>query len=363
MGSMKTRCLPTLVVATASVLLILTLAASAGADPVAGGKASLKLDADLYRAMQREGIGVKKLGPAKVKGRVVTLPLDGGLFAPADGTGKLRLEGGLQLASGKRKVALSGFVLDTVRDRLSAKLGGKKLALATAKGEKAERQGFGVRVAFRDLVLTARAARTLNGSLGAKGAFRGGQSLAGASVGVQFSELSATDGTIYFFFDPAFRAKLESLGVEVIAFEATEPYVHTLPGFAIPGVGGSLARDLSSGALVSQNGLRLVQGGGTPTGEVGLLGISLSFDAKVASADIRVQPSGTGGVAPFASVEFSTVHANPVTGVISIPETKAMLSPNLADSLNDTFATPKGQSSVFGAGESLGTFAFIAETR
>lgn len=357
------KLLPSLAATIASVLLFLAFAASAAADPVAGGKASLKLDAELYRTMQREGIGVTKLSVAKVQGRVISLPLRGGELAAGDGSGKLLQKGGVKFTAGRRTVGLSGFLLDTEKERLSAKLGGKKLTLATAKGAKAERQGFGVRVGVRDLVLTARAARALNGGLGVKGVFHGGQSLAGASIGVQFSELTATDGTIYFFFDPAFRTKLQSLGVEVLTFEGTETYTHTSPGFAIPGVGGSLARDLSSGALVSQSGLRLVQGGGTPTGEVGLLGISLSLEAKTASADIRAQPAGTGGVAPLATVELSTVHANPVTGVISIPETKAALSPNLADALNATFGAPKGQPSAFSAGESLGTFAFLVRTR
>lgn len=355
--------LPALAAMTASVLLFLAFAVSAAADPVAGGKASLKLDADLYRAMQSEGVNVKKLGVAKVQGKAITLPLGGGLLAPDDGSGKLSQRGGVKFTAGRRTVALRGFVLDTAKDLLSAKLGGKKLTLATAKGVKAERKGFGLRLGVRDMVLTARAARALNSGLGVMGVFRGGQSLAAASIGVRFSELTATDGTIYFFFDPAFRAKLESLGIETLTFEGTETYVHTLPGFAIPGVGGSLARDLSSGALTSPNGLRLVQGGGTPTGEVGMLGISLSFEAKTASADIRAQPAGTGGVAPIATVEFSTVHANPITGVISVPETKAALSPNLAEALNATFGAPKGQPSAFNAGEPLGTFAFVVQTR
>jgi hypothetical protein len=357
------KLLPILAAATASVLLFLAFAASAVADPVASGKASLKLDADLYRAMQREGIGVEKLSAAKVQGRVIGLPLRGGELAPGDGSGKLPQKGGVKFTVGGRAVALSGFVLDTEKDRLSAKLGGKKLTLATVKGVKSSREGFGVRVGIDNLELTARAARALNGGLGVRGVFRGGQPLAGASVGVRFSELTVTGATIYFFFDPAFRAKLESLGVEVLTFEATETYVHTLPGFAIPGVGGSLARDLSSGALVSPNGLRLVQGGGTPTGEVAMLGISLSFEGRSASADIRVQPAGTGGVAPIATVEFSTVHANPTTGVISTPETRATLSPNLADALNATFAAPRGQPSAFSAGEPFGTLAFVVNTR
>jgi hypothetical protein len=352
-----------LAIAAVSVLFLALAAVPADADTAVGGKASIKLDPGLYRTLQREGIEMRGRKGARVRGGVVTLSLSDGVLSSADGSGRLLYDGGIELAVGQRAIVLNGFVLDTEKGRLTAHKGQKRLMLAVVRGVKSQRQGFGVRLVVKDLNLTAEAAHFLNHALGITDVFHGGWPFADISAGVRFLDLTATGGTIYFFFDPAFRTKLESLGVEVLTFEATETYAHTLPGFAIPGVGGSLARDLSTGALTSSNGLRLVQGGSSPMGEVDLLGISLSFEAKTAFADIRNQPSGTGGVAPLATVAFSTVHANPTTGVISIPETKAALSPNLADALNATFGAPKGQPSAFSEGESLGTFAFVVQTR
>jgi hypothetical protein len=337
-------------------LLILALlafpATRADADPVARGKTGLK---------QREGVELSRLEPARVKGRTIALPIDSGLLV--GGSGYLFHRGGLKLVADGGTLRLTNFILNTEKGWLSAKLDGKRLKLATVESAKSKRDGFGSEVTVGDIELTARAARLLNRGLGLQGVFDGGKPFASALISARFEVLTISGGAIYFTLDDAFRAKLQSLGIAVSPFEATWVFSQSPLTYALPDIAGSAAIDLSSGGIGSQNGLRLTQGEGGEARVVSLLGIWLGFDSKVASADLRSQPSGTGGVAPFATVGFSTVHANPTTGVISIPNTPAALSPQLAVLLNEAFGQPRGQPAAFSTGEPLGEFAFMAQTR
>jgi len=57
--------------------------AIAAAVPLGAGETKLVLPAGLEKTLRREGVVVKPLGPAKLKGRRLALPVSSGTFDPA----------------------------------------------------------------------------------------------------------------------------------------------------------------------------------------------------------------------------------------------------------------------------------------
>ena len=211
-------------------------------------------------------------------------------------------------------------------------------------------------------MLTGSGAHRLDQSLGLGRLLRAGQVLGTATVGARLSQVTVTYGTAYMTLDEAFLAKLRSLEVSGAPFGSGWYYSRSPLAFAFTGLHGVAALDLSAGAIESADGLRLTQAGGEGLNEVALLGISMDLRSKSAIADIRAQPSGFGETAAFAALQIPVVHLNPFTGVISIPNSPATVSPSLASLLNQTFAESRRLPPVFAAGEPLGQIAFMAGT-
>ncbi len=101
----------TLTIATAALLLAALAYAPAAwgaGTPLGGGETRLALTRGLDKALRQEGVAIKPLGPAKLKGRVLTLPVASGAFDPDAGSGAFAHSGGLKLVSGGRPSPCAG---------------------------------------------------------------------------------------------------------------------------------------------------------------------------------------------------------------------------------------------------------------
>ncbi len=102
-----------MVAAALAAALVSVPAAAAATVPLSAGETKLTLTAGVEKTLRREGVLVKPLGPAKLKGRRLTLPLGSGSFDPAAGVATFACRGGFEFVAGKRVAAVRGLKLDT----------------------------------------------------------------------------------------------------------------------------------------------------------------------------------------------------------------------------------------------------------
>ena len=339
--------------------LLLTLGpTTAAADTVSGGSVRLGLGPDLSGTLRGAGVELSPLGSARLKGRSLVLPVAGGELEV--GKGRLTVRGGLRLAAGRRSVALRDVVFDTASGAMFADLGGGRVRVAVARRPRVERDGFGFEATLGKLVLTGNGARVLSSGLGLPGLVRAADVVGTAIAGIRFEQVTVTYGTAYLTLEDPFLAKLRGLGVEVEpASTAGWLFSRSPLTVAIPGLQGSIALDLSAGALRSPEGLRLIQPGPAGKHEVSLVGFALDFSEKSLAADIAGPPSLQAERAAFATVQIPVFHKNAFTGVFSAPNSSVAVSQGLATALNAVF-TPSQQQ--FASGEPLGSLAFMAGT-
>lgn len=342
------------------LLLALAPSAASAADPVSGGQARLGLGPDLTASLRQAGVRLSARGPARLKGRQLSLPVSGGALTA--GSGRLLVAGGLRLAASGRSASLGHLVLDTKSGALLAELGGRRLRLAIARRPRVRRDDFGFDATLGKLVLTGNGARRLDRSLGLGDLVRAGDVLGTATAGARLARVTVTYGTAFLTLDEAFVGKLRSLEVSGAPFGSGWYYSKTPLAFAFTELHGTAALDLSAGGVESADGLRLTQAGGEGLNEVALLGIALDFASKSIAAEIKAQPSGAGEATVFATLQIPVFHKNAFTGVISTADTDATVSPYLAGLLNQTFAESRHLPPVFAAGEPLGRLAFMAGT-
>jgi len=353
--------------AAALLILALTLAAPAGAEPLASGKTTLTLSDGFFRQLKKHGVEIVQLRPAKVRGRVITLPVRGGQLESKSGAGRVNHRGGIGFRAGKRLVTLRDFSLDTVKRSLSAKLGGRRLIFAAASGLSSNRDGLGVDVFAKDLRLSEGAAAILRRKLGLPGVFASGRSLAASITGTQPAAVTVSSGTVSLALDPGFEAKLQSLEVTTAPFESATLLSGSPTTYSFAVVHGSLAPDLSSGVLVTATGLRLTQGDGSSAPRLLLAPLSLALDSRRVSSGFDARPSpplaGPLGIAPLAAIGIAGGAVGVDSdGTVTMADTAATLEPYAADPLNEAFAKAKGKAPLFAAGEPFGSFAFTLQT-
>jgi len=324
----------------------------------------------LYQLLKLEGVRVAALTPGTVEGRLTTLPVaPGGAFDPTTGKGSVGLEGGVEFKAGKRRVALSGLVLDTTRHTLTGKVGARTLLIASTIGLKETREGFGAKVAVKSLKLRGTAAKILNRKLGLDGVFRRGRSFAEASSSTQPASVPIAGGSAVLVGDEETFAKLKALDVALTPFESARVLGTNPPTFSFPLLpsGAAVPLDLSSGGVGSETGLRLIQQGGPPPAELSVVGLSASLEAKIISADTSVQSPSAGpsrfGVTPIATLDTGSASRSidPSTRTITLANAAAKINQFLAERLNDAFAKPPGKGPTFTAGEPLGTVAITVQ--
>jgi hypothetical protein len=358
-----------LTAAVLSVLLLAVPACPAGADPVSGGTARLELGRELIVSLRQAGVRLDALGAARLHGRHLVLPVAGGQLTA--GLGSVRVAGGMRLSGSGGTTSLAGLVLDSEHGALSGKLGGARMRLAVARRPRVRRDGFGYAVTLGKLVLTAKAVRRLERDLGLAGLPVAAHTLGILNAGVRRSQATVTHGTAYLGLDEAFAAKLRGLIVGGEPLGAGWVFSKAPLTVALTKLHGPLALDLASGVIESADGLRLFQGevrGGeiepvAGAAEIVLRAVAIDLGAKTLAAEVSAQPLGVGETTVFASAQIPVFHKNPFTGEISIPSSPLILSPSLAQLLNQAFAEPRGLAPVFTAGEPLGHLAFGARTK
>lgn len=167
-------------IAGALALAALVMCAPAAwGQPIAvkGGEARLTIDGGLRKALRQDGVAIKPLAATKLKGSRLTLAVKRGSFEPDASAGSFALAGGLKLVAGGRSVALRQLELDSTSRIVSAKLAGKRVALAQLGDSDLEREGFRVLLAAKRLPLTRTAALLLNRMLAVPVLLRAGRSL------------------------------------------------------------------------------------------------------------------------------------------------------------------------------------------
>jgi len=343
------------------LLFLLATATPAAATSIAGGSGSLKLDRGVKRKMSRAGVGFSGLGPAKVRGRVATMPIDGGQMEGPPAKGVAIPRGGLKLSSGKRTVSLSKIGLDITHGELGAEVAGERLIVATFRGVAVVRDGFDAELTMRNLRLTGGAAASFNRELGQPGLFRAGRRLATMSLDLELRTIKALAGTISLAFDEAFRAKLESREVAASPFALEAATSALAPSFDLPISYGAIAPGLSQGSVGSTTGLRLTVGEGPVFfRDLFLVPVEIDLDARTLNAWVSIVSSGKSREkAAIATVDFagSTLTSDRGAGTVSASAVTASLTSYAAALFNEAFAaSPKD--SLFNAGEPMGTIGF-----
>jgi hypothetical protein len=378
--------------------------ASAAPDPVASGTTTITLNKGFTKSLKKNGVKLSKVSPATVKGSKVTLPVKGGSLDPLTGLGTLTHNGGIKFKLGKKNVSLKEFELNTSTKSLTAKVGKKKLKVATVAGFTSTRDGFGVDVKIGKLKLTSKAAKELNKALAptpkkkgksskraatSKAAttaiFKANQVLGGSTSTSQPSTVTVLPGgTMTLATNATTIAKLEKVKVKIpVTAPTTEPSKGV---FGFPITGGTIGPSATAGVVQSSGGLQLlqkIQTGATTflETEITLGAFYVDLAAKTVSVEVVAKSNaseklnlGNLGRASIADLSLTgaTVTADPATHTVSVQNATATLQPVAAEVLNgfvqvyegfEAKGGPKVSPEPITAGSPLGTISFTAQTQ
>ncbi len=357
----------TVLIALATCLLAGPLAAPlahADYEPIGSGQTRFTLDRAFLADCKAEGVKLAAIAPAKLSGGVLTVPAVAGKFDPVAAKGTVESEGGLLLSAGGRKVPLKALKLRTsqVRSPFMAKVGGSQLKIATAKKLKVARAGFSDRVAVSGLALSRTLATRLGKKLDRKDLFKAGLPLGESSTLAIPTTISLLEkGTVTLTLDPAFVAKLQSL---FVAVNPIFPAEHQGSVFTLPIFVGEISTDGAKGQLEMLGKLEFLQLGG---GQVFWAEPWLELEAHTLTAEVDAEPSppytgktGRLTVAPATMAEAATAVASARTVSAAFSLT---MDPAMAKTFEEAFAKPQGKTSMFAAGEAVGTIGFTAQVQ
>lgn len=387
--------LPAAVLAAALfALLAFAPFASAAADPVASGSATVTLNNGFFKTLKKQGVKIRKIGAAKVKGKKATFPVTGGEMDPITGAGTLNLGGGIKFQAGKRKAPVKALVVNTTKKGLFGKVAGKNMKLAKIAGYTFTRAGFGVALTIKKLKLTGAAAKRLNKKLGFKQApkpFKGNRLMGKANAEEQPSTVAIVPGgNTALALSKAALDKLKNVGPEIGGEHPFEVKLSLIPPATVLGIsgegtpiagfpisGGSISPTATAGTVQHTGGIKLVQdleaagpnGKGQTTLEMN--NIWLDLTTKTASVEVTITNPKTPeanlgplGRVSIADIQLTGASADAVTRRVSVSGT-ATLQAVTAATLNAVFVEPiegKGKG-TFAAGDPLGSFSFTAQTQ
>jgi hypothetical protein len=390
--------------------------ASAATDPVASGSTTVTLNSGFVKSLKKAGVKILKISPAKLKGSKATFSVTGGEMDPLTGAGSLTLAGGLKFKAGKKTASVKGLVLSTAKKSLTAKVGGKKMKLASVAGYTFTRNGFGENVTIKKLKLTGSAAKQLNKKLGYTSKpkpFTANKLLGAAKGEEQPSTVTILPGgNVNFAGNLELLKKLNEVGVKVENIGST---TGTAPLWAFPISGGSIAPTATAGVVQTSGGLLTKQV--LPTSattaletEITLGNFYVDLSAKTISVEVVAKSNaspalnlGALGRSSIADLTLTgaTVATDPATRTVSVTGAAASVQPVAAEVLEGfvkvfqayqeggfkaTACPPKGEcatpgeqeavnaaAKAFGedkvknahikAGQALGTFSFTAQTQ
>jgi len=279
-----------------AMLVVAPFASAATPNPIASGTTTLTLNGGFNKQLKKAGVRLAAVKPSKLKGTKATFAVTGGELEATTGTGTIVQSGGLKFTWGKKSVALTSLELSTKGKSLSAKIGGKKVKLATLAGVSASRLGFGNSVAAKKLTLTGAGAKSLSAKLAqptkkgqkaAKSPFKANATIGAttSSVEPETDNVVAT-GNMTFVGDPTLLGKLAKVGVEL---QLISPTTASGTTFTSPISGGTISPLGTKGTIDSAGGLKLVQNLNSPNGPsttitLGSIGVDLA--AKTGGVEV-----------------------------------------------------------------------------
>jgi len=321
---------------------------------ISGGTATLTLDRGLSRDLRREGVDVAAIGAASASGRRITLPVVAGATNGAGGRGALTVDGGFSFDSGARAARVGEILVNTGKGQSTAKIAGTHRILAKHGPLRTSPAGFGTRIRIAELSLTGGTAAALNRKLGLPGAFQRGRRLGSLaivaipeSVQIEFGKIAVGGPETTF-------SKLESLGVQMGIWGASERWA--APGetyFLFPIEPTAVAPDASAGILQGEAGDGVSMEIHAPPPRNMLLRepridlASRELSARVSALSAE-DPGETGTIATldYGAAKFQI---RPKVGAFELIGIRAVANQFIADQLNARFATP----GAFQAGETL----------
>jgi len=337
-----------LAVLAAALFALLAFApfASAAADPVETGSATVTLNNGFVKSLKKQGVKIIKVKPAKLKGKKATFPVVGGEVDPTNGAGTLKLGGGLTFKHGKKKAPVKALVIDTKKKGLFAKVAGKKVKLTTLAGWTYTRAGFGVSMTVKKMKLTKAAAKKLNKKLGftkGKKPFVGNKMLGKAKAEEQPATVTVLPGgNVNFKANQELLLKLKDVETEAKVIAPTTE--KGLGDYELPITGGTIAPSGAAGVVQTAGGLLLTQKLPTsPTTaletEITLGNMWLDLSAKTVTVEVvaksNASPSlnlGNLGRSSIADLTITGVSADAATRTVSV-SSSAVLQPISAEVL------------------------------
>ncbi len=350
-------------IATAGLLgiltcLLVTPTSQAAYDPLQGGTTKLTLDPSFASFLAKDQIKLSPSLGAKRKGTTFTLPVFQGNLDPTTGKGEIDSEGTLAFEGKGGKVPLREITVKTKHSPLVAKVGGSQLKVATSQKISSKREGFGSAFSAKQLKLSAKAATRLNKKLRPQIPFAAGQllgTLSSKPLPKLITILEQNKATLVFA--PAFVAKLES---RFVSLNPIFPAEHVGSTFTFPiAIGGAIAPNASEGTLRTAGTVELLQLGG---GQVFWQELWADLGAKSDSAEVDLEPTpafpGKLGRVGVFDIAPGLVSSDPKARTVSESSIALTLTADTAKALNSAFAEGKA---VFGAGEAVGGFSFVAQ--
>jgi hypothetical protein len=349
----KTFAVPAGLLALA-LFLVASLPASAGARVViSDGEARLALDRGLARDLRREGVDVEGIGAGTATGRLVELPVVAGATNGAAGRGALTVAGGFSFASGTRWARIGDILLNTGKGQSTAKIAGTHRILAKHGALRASPAGFATRIRVSDLRLTGGTAAALNARLRLPDVFRPGRRLGSLTIVAVPASVQIAFGKIAIGGPETMFSKLESLGVEMGLWGASERWAAPGETYFLFDVGTTtVSPDASTG---------IVEGGpddgvameihAPPPRNMLLRGPRIDLAARELSATVSALSTADPVTATIATLDYSaaTIQVRPKVGAFELMGIRAVANQFIADLLNERFATP----GLFQAGETL----------
>jgi hypothetical protein len=337
-----------------ALFLVAALPANAGARVViSGGEAKLTLDRGLTRELRREGVDVAGIGAGTAGGRLITLPVTAGATNGAAGRGALTVGGGFSFDSDARAARIGDILVNMGKGQSTARIAGTHRILAKHGVLRTSPAGFGTRIRISDLRLTGRTAAALNRRLGLRGVFRRGQRLGSLAIVAIPAEVEIASGKISMGGPGAAFSKLESIGVQMGIWGASERWA--APGetyFLFEVAPTTVAPDASAGILEGgPNDGVTMEIHAPPPRNMLLRGPRIDLGARELSATVSSLSAADPVTAAIATLDYSAARfqIRPKVGVFELMGIRAVANQFIADQLNQRFATP----GMFAAGETL----------
>jgi hypothetical protein len=344
----------TVSVATATVVIVLALVASASAGevPLGAGEAKVVFAAGFEKTLRSEGVTIKPLGPAALKGHKLTLPIASGSFEPTAEQASIALAGGFKLRAGRKTAAVRALKFDASSGNLSAVVAGRRLRLARLAGVKLKPEGVEAHLEAGRLRLTGAAAGALGRALETPGLFRAARSLGSLDARARPSEVEAS-GWFAIGTPETVFSRLQSLEVGLGLWGGSEGWNGGAePYFLFPTGTSRVAADASSGVLEGEPNAGVTMQMSEPPPRNMLLRHP-RIDLATRELSATLSPLSTEGAltGTIATLDFSGAKINfrASVGALELTGVRAISNQFIADQLNTRFDIP----GTFQAGETL----------